>query len=144
MGSSLMSNANHKTGGYKNPPLHTRWKKGQSGNPQGKRRGRKNYRTELFDELADKVTVTENGRRRSLTKQTLIIKRMVADAVKGDARARDQLWRFMSLFDTADDDSKAVAPTSAEDADILARFRARLTEEIKAEEARQTSNRNDE
>jgi hypothetical protein len=81
------------------------------------------------------VTVTENGKRRRLCKQSLIIKRMVADAVKGDAKARDQLLRFMSLFDTQEDRSRASTPVNAQDAEIMARFRARLTEEIMAQEA---------
>ena len=33
--------------GYKKPPLHTRFKKGQSGNPRGRPKGSKNFSTLL-------------------------------------------------------------------------------------------------
>ena len=69
-----MSEQNYVVG-YKKPPQHTRFQKGQSGNSRGKVRGRKNYRTEFLEELSEKVTVSENGRPRKLSKQTLVIKR---------------------------------------------------------------------
>ncbi len=123
------------TVGYKKPPQNGRFRKGQSGNPRGRAKGRKNYRTEFLEELAEKVAVTENGRQRKLSKQTLFIKRMVADAIKGDARARDQLLQFISQVDALDVGSEPT-PTTAEDAEIMARFKARLIEEIRAQNNR--------
>jgi Family of unknown function (DUF5681) len=123
----------HYVVGYKKPPQHTRFKKGQSGNPRGKVEGRKNYRTEFLEELGEKVTVSENGRARKLSKQTLVIKRMVADAVNGDARAREHLLRLIGQIDAFESGSEPTAPSAAEDAEIMARFKARLIEEIKAQ-----------
>jgi Family of unknown function (DUF5681) len=123
----------HYVVGYKKPPQHTRFKKGQSGNPRGKVEGRKNYRTEFLEELGEKVTVSENGRARKLSKQTLVIKRMVADAVNGDARAREHLLRLIGQIDAFESGSELTAPSAAEDAEIMARFKARLIEEIKAQ-----------
>jgi hypothetical protein len=119
----------HYVVGYKKPPQHTRFKKGQSGNPRGKVEGRKNYRTEFLEELG----VSENGRARKLSKQTLVIKRMVADAVNGDARAREHLLRLIGQIDAFESGSEPTAPCAAEDAEIMARFKARLIEEIKAQ-----------
>jgi hypothetical protein len=119
--------------GYKKPPQHTRFQKGQSGNPSGKVKGRKNYRTEFLEELGEKVTVSENGRPRKLSKQTLVIKRMVADAVNGNARAREQLLRLIGQIDTFEANSERTVPPAGEDAEIMARFKARLIEEIKAQ-----------
>ena len=47
--------------GYKKPPLHTRFRKGQSGNPRGRPRGSKNLSTLLTDALNEPVVVTEDG-----------------------------------------------------------------------------------
>ncbi len=119
--------------GYKKPPQHTQFQKGQSGNPSGKVKGRKSYRTEFLEELGEKVTVSENGRSRKLSKQTLVIKLMVADAVNGNARAREQLLRLIGQIDTFEASSERTVPPAAEDAEIMARFKARLIEEIKAQ-----------
>jgi hypothetical protein len=50
--------------GYGKPPLHTRFQKGRSGNPNGRPRGRKNMSTLLSDALNGSVIVVENGRRK--------------------------------------------------------------------------------
>jgi hypothetical protein len=49
--------------GYGKPPRHTRFAKGQSGNPRGRPRGAKNFNTLLEEALDEPVTVTENGGR---------------------------------------------------------------------------------
>lgn len=41
-----------------NPPIHSQFKKGQSGNPGGKKKGTLNYRTVLNDVLAREVPTT--------------------------------------------------------------------------------------
>jgi hypothetical protein len=48
---------------YRQPPLHTCFKKGRSGNPRG--RPAKN----LAAALNETMTVTENGKRRQVTKR---------------------------------------------------------------------------
>jgi hypothetical protein len=52
---------------YRKPPLHTRFKKGQSGNPRG--RPKKNLPTLLVAALNEPVYVTTNGRRRKTAKR---------------------------------------------------------------------------
>jgi S-adenosylmethionine/arginine decarboxylase-like enzyme len=46
--------------GYGKPPLHTRFKKGQSGNPRGRPRGAKNLSTLVSDALDQTVVVPGN------------------------------------------------------------------------------------
>ena len=45
--------------GYGRPPKQTRFKPGQSGNPKGRPRGRKNVHTILEETLYRPVTITE-------------------------------------------------------------------------------------
>jgi len=65
--------------GYKvgpcRPPLHTRFKKGQSGNPGG--RSAKSLPALLADALNETVVVTIGGRRRRITKREAIVTQMV-------------------------------------------------------------------
>src|SRR5438067_13816670 len=59
--------------GYGKPPLHTRFQKGRSGNPNGRPRGRKNMSTLLSDALNGSVIVVEKGRRKKITKRNAIV-----------------------------------------------------------------------
>jgi len=58
---------------------------------------------------------------------------MVADAVNGDARAREHLLRLIGQMDAFEAGLEQTAPAATEDAEIMARFKARLIEEIKAQ-----------
>lgn len=84
-----MSDADHSQYkvGYKRPPHATQFKPGQTGNAKGRRKGSKNVATALKDELKSRVTVTENGRRRTISKGEAIAKQTVNKAVSGDPKA---------------------------------------------------------
>src|SRR5208282_1652481 len=75
------------------PPLHTRFKKGQSGNPGG--RSTKNLPALLADALNEKVYVTINGRRRKVTKREAIVTQMVNKSASADLRATRMLFDMM-------------------------------------------------
>src|ERR1700739_4334618 len=74
----------HYEVGYGKPPRHSRFRKGQSGNPRARPPGAKNLKTLLNDALNEPVIVTENGGRRKLTKREAIIKQVVNQSTKGD------------------------------------------------------------
>src|SRR6266851_3230749 len=73
--------------GYGKPPLHTRFKKGQSGNLRGRPRGAKNLTTLVSDALDQLVVVTENGRRREISKRYLGIAQLVNKFAMADLHA---------------------------------------------------------
>lgn len=77
--------------GYGRPPRASRFRKGVSGNPSGRRRGQRNIQTLLDQELATRVTITEGGRRRRLTKAELVAMQVVTKAAQGE-------WRFVALL----------------------------------------------
>ena len=68
-------------------PRHTRFKKGQSGNPRGRPRGAKNLSTLLSEALNEPVIVAENGGRRKITKREAIITQLVNRSATADLRA---------------------------------------------------------
>ena len=72
--------------GYKKPPKNTQCKKGNRANPKG--RGKtKNLKTDLREELAEPITLHENGARLVISKQRAMIKTALAKALQGDMRA---------------------------------------------------------
>jgi len=81
--------------GYKKPPLHSRFKKGQSGNPRGRPRGAKNFSSMLNDALNQPVFVTENGRRRKISKRELGIRQLVDKFAMAEMQATKMLLGLM-------------------------------------------------
>jgi hypothetical protein len=73
--------------GYGKPPHHTRFRKGQSGNPQGRPKGSQNLTTLLSEALNERVIVAENGGRRKITMRQAIIKQLVKRSATADLRA---------------------------------------------------------
>ena len=73
--------------GYCNPPEHSRFQKGKSGNPTGRPKGTLNVATVLARTLHEKVIVKENGKRRTVTKLEAALLRLTNKAAAGDLRA---------------------------------------------------------
>jgi hypothetical protein len=69
------------------PPLHSRFKPGQSGNPKGRPKGVKSDGDLLDQILSCKVTIREGGSVREVTVKEAILIGMAAKAMKGDPRA---------------------------------------------------------
>jgi hypothetical protein len=73
--------------GYKRPPRAKQFKPGQSGNAKGRPKGARNFATALTEELNARVVVTENGRRRRISKREAVAKQLVNKAAAGDLKA---------------------------------------------------------
>jgi hypothetical protein len=96
--------------GYCNPPTHSRYKKGQSGNPNGRPKGTLNIATVLERTLREKVIINENGRRRTVTKIQAAIKQLTNKAASGELKA---LQLLSALVRSAEERGiKAAVPNS--------------------------------
>lgn len=73
--------------GYRRPPASGQFKKGQSGNKEGRPKGSKNFLTLLEHELSQTITVNENGKKKTITRLQAMVKRMVADALQGNLKS---------------------------------------------------------
>jgi hypothetical protein len=73
--------------GYGKPPKETRFTKGLSGNPKGRPKGTRNFKTDLEEELHEQVRITEGGKSEEVSKQRAIMKRTFEKALMGDMRA---------------------------------------------------------
>jgi len=86
---------NHEEVGFGKPPKHSRFKKGQSGNPKGRPKKSKSYKDHFEDAWQTKVNV--NGK--TMTKMELFIQQLVNDGIKGKASARNLLISFLPDFE---------------------------------------------
>jgi Family of unknown function (DUF5681) len=81
--------------GYGKPPKHSQFKKGQSGNPKGRRQRRpKKIQTILNEVLNRKIRAVEAGTSRRMTIREVIITQLAAKAVKCDIAAINLLLAF--------------------------------------------------
>jgi hypothetical protein len=67
--------------GNKKPPRHTRFKPGQSGNPSGRPKGRRNFDTILLKEFHKKIPVTINGKLTKAPNDELFAHNWVKDGI---------------------------------------------------------------
>jgi len=121
--------------GYGKPPRHTGFQKGRSGNPKGRPKGSKNLATLLTEALDEKVQVTEDGKRRRVTKRELVIKQLVNKSASADLRAIKQLTDIVERAERRAGDSPEAPPPpafTAADEEVIAELRQRIERDIRA------------
>ena len=119
----MVDEHNRPSVGYKKPPKHTQFKKGQSGNPKGRARGNKNFKTVWRDAMAQQVTIKENG----VSKQVDVIHAVVL-ALKNEAISKRDLRAIIKVIEysreCSEEDSAGAneGRLRASEDDILKRF----------------------
>ncbi len=98
--------------GYRKPPKHAQWKKGQSGNPKGRPKGSKNMSTILNDMLSERVTVRENGKVRTMPLREAWAASLVRTAMTGSVRDQLALMKALHQFTPTVFDPQPDYPTS--------------------------------
>src|SRR3954467_14740458 len=73
--------------GYKRPPRRSQFKPGQSGNPRGRPKGRKNEDTILDEILHRKLPMRDRGRIREVPIIEAIFLKFTEAALRGDPKA---------------------------------------------------------
>ena len=119
-----MSDENGKTtGGYGNPPDDHKFKPGQSGNPGGRPKGSKSWRTVIEAELATSIGLKEQGVELKVTKMETFAKRLVSDALAGNSKALGELLRQVNRYfgDVTAAETKDL-PASDADVQLLLKY----------------------
>jgi Family of unknown function (DUF5681) len=93
------NNANSSETGYGRPPVNTRFKKGQSGNPKGRPKGSRGLAAVLNRALNERVVINEGGRRKSVTKLEAAVKQVTNKAASGDPVAWRQLFTLVQIIE---------------------------------------------
>lgn len=114
--------------GYGKPPERSRFKPGQSGNPRGKKKGAKSYKSVVKSALNEKITVRTPRGPRKMTKLQAMFQTVLNNALKGDPKAVDQVLRTAREVGMADEIAETLSAANVrelaeEDRAILDRFR---------------------
>jgi len=125
--------------GYGKPPKHAQWKKGQSGNPGGRRKKPANLAA-LVTSLLDRRVVVRKGK--TTTRRTQLehlLTRLIEKAIAGDPRlmkmALDEVRRGEAR--AANDASVGDVASDAADAEVMEALFARLTRDARLRAARE-------
>jgi hypothetical protein len=80
--------------GFCKPPLHSRFKPGQSGNPSGRPKNSKNLKTLFHEVLNEQIPLIDGNQSKKVTKAEALIRRLVISALKGDRMSLSTLMRI--------------------------------------------------
>jgi Family of unknown function (DUF5681) len=87
--------------GYGKPPVHSRFQKGQSGNPKGRAKGARNFATIFAEAMTKPVVITENGQRKKISKFAAAMTQLANDAARGDKKSIQLAFAMMQSLETA-------------------------------------------
>jgi hypothetical protein len=86
-----------------NPPEHSRFKKGRSGNPKGRppRDRSKHHNSQLISDIISEVqnaltTYREGERTKRASRFELVLKKLLNSALEGDARSAQELFTILA------------------------------------------------
>ena len=106
--------------GYGKPPVHTRWGKGQSGNPKGPRKRPRSIGAAADKALSSRVPVIDQqGRRRSVAAEDLIMRKFRDAALHGDVKAAAFLMERAERYRSVLPEATQAPELSPEDIEIL-------------------------
>src|SRR5579862_6688106 len=99
--------------GFCQPPTSTRFKKGVSGNPQGRPKGSLNVASVFTKALREKVVINEHGKRKIVTKLEAALKQLVNKAASGDRHSCQQLLDLAREAEARQNAAASASETSA-------------------------------
>ena len=122
-----------ETVGYGRPPKQHQFKPGQSGNPRGRPRGRKNEATILDELLHRKIEIREKNRIRKITVLEGMLLKFAEDALKGNPKAATfLLTRYGLPGDAREADA---AELTQDEQQILDAYARRLEAQLKGKKS---------
>ena len=105
--------------GYAKPPVHSRFQKGQSGNPKGRRKKSPGLSQMVKEVMAQKVPITKNGRTQSISLQRAVLEQLGRSAAQGKPATLSQLIKLLQKVEAADQQAEVKAQQEAETVDPL-------------------------
>jgi Family of unknown function (DUF5681) len=108
--------------GYGRPPKASRFAPGKSGNPRGRPKGSRSVGAILNGIMSQKVTVSEGGRTRRVSRLEVMLLRLANDAARGDARITKLLLELNDRYGQPIEGGDPSEELSSDDLKILAAY----------------------
>ena len=114
--------------GYGRPPLHSRFKAGQSGNPKGRPPRQRNITTIVREAAGKRITLREAGRSHTVTWLDAFVQNIFAKALAGDPKAIASLLLLLKATGQLSQEelTDEARPLTAEEQAVVARMLASL------------------
>jgi Family of unknown function (DUF5681) len=116
--------------GYGRPPKETRFAPGRSGNPRGRPKAVPTVGAILRSIIQQKIAVTENGKTRRLPALEVLLRRLVNNAMRGDAKALKLMVSFLDRYAETTEAKVQLNDLLAEDREILTQYLPEATEPV--------------
>jgi hypothetical protein len=113
--------------GYGKPPKKRQFQKGVSGNPKGRPKKCRNFDEGLIRESKSFMTISENGRRKRISKHEVIIKQLIKLAMTGSTQA---LRIYLTLYHQAHERATLFAGFQPDNSEHYNNVRNWTTEEL--------------
>ena len=119
---------NGSGGGYGNPPEHSQFKPGQSGNPKGRPKGSRSLRKIWETVSNEKITLSENGETSKITKREAFVRRLFQKAIDGNPQAISKALEIDQKFEIVEQIVGRMHDPDALDAEDRAEIEAYMAE----------------
>ena len=135
---------NSETEEYKvgrgNPPKRTQFKPGQSGNPKGRPKGSRNFKTDLEIALKARMSVTKDGRKISMTTQQVLIAKFIEKSLNGDIRALSKLFDLRDKHLSDEEEIVKDKPLATSETNMLEDYKKAIIEADKLQSGEKAPN----
>ena len=103
--------------GYKKPPRHSQFKRGNRANPHGRKRKPRTEAEVFNDVMNDLAEYRQGGKKKRAPRVELLIKRYGTAALKGDVSAAASLLTLREKFEKRPDVVPRFIPMTEQDMD---------------------------
>lgn len=99
--------------GYAKPPKHAQFKKGKSGNPKGRPKGSKSFKSALQDAFDQQIPVTRNGKTMKAQIVDAMLIKVIAMALSGNPTFMKMAFELYAASHPAANDNGVAAVGSS-------------------------------
>jgi hypothetical protein len=114
--------------GYGRPPVATRFRPGDVGNPKGRPKRGKPVGQIIHDAMMTPVRIDVNGKPKTMTAQEVIIHNLVRSAARGDTKAIHTLFALKARYQESAETTLMPSDLEPNDRKIIEEYLAKISD----------------